>query len=41
LEAIVINATRLEKLARDILDITKTESNSLTLDKEAYTFRAQ
>jgi two-component system, OmpR family, sensor histidine kinase VicK len=36
LEAIVRNATRLEKLARDILDITKIESNSLTLDKERF-----
>lgn len=36
MEAIVRNASRFEKLARDILDITKTESNSLTLDKERF-----
>jgi signal transduction histidine kinase len=36
LEAIVRNASRLQKLAGDILDITKIESNALTLDKERF-----
>jgi two-component system, OmpR family, sensor histidine kinase VicK len=36
LEAIVRNASRLQKLAIDILDITRIESNTLTLDKERF-----
>ncbi len=36
LEAIDRNANRLQKLANDILDITKIESNTLTLDKERF-----
>jgi signal transduction histidine kinase len=36
LESVVRNASRLEKLSKDILDITKIESNTLTLDKERF-----
>jgi signal transduction histidine kinase len=36
LEAIDRNANRLQKLAKDILDITKIESNTLRLDKERF-----
>jgi signal transduction histidine kinase len=36
LEAIGRNASRLQKLAKDILDITKIESNTLRLDKERF-----
>jgi signal transduction histidine kinase len=36
LEAIDSNASRLQKLAKDILDITKIESNTLRLDKERF-----
>jgi len=36
LEAIARNASRLQKLAKDILDITKIESNTLRLNKERF-----
>jgi signal transduction histidine kinase len=36
LEAIIRNASRLGKLANGILDITKIESNTLTLDKQRF-----
>src|SRR5919202_1478170 len=36
LGAIVRNITRLDRLERQILDITKIESNTLTLDKERF-----
>jgi signal transduction histidine kinase len=36
LDAIVRNVTRLDRLEKDILDITKIESNALTLDKERF-----
>jgi signal transduction histidine kinase len=36
LEAIDRNADRLQKLVKDILDITKIESNTLRLDKERF-----
>jgi signal transduction histidine kinase len=36
LDAIDRNANRLQKLAKDILDITKIESNTLRLDKERF-----
>jgi signal transduction histidine kinase len=36
LEAIIRNASRLQKLAKGILDITKIESNTLILDKQRF-----
>jgi signal transduction histidine kinase len=36
LEAVVRNVTRLDRLEKQILDITKIESNTLTLDKERF-----
>ena len=36
LDAIVRNVTRLDRLQKDILDITKIESNALTLNKERF-----
>jgi signal transduction histidine kinase len=36
LDAIIRNVTRLDKLQKDILDITKIESNALTLNKERF-----
>jgi signal transduction histidine kinase len=36
LEAIVRNVTRLERLEKEILDITRIESKTLTLDKERF-----
>lgn len=36
LDAIVRNVTRLDSLEKQILDITKIESNTLTLDKERF-----
>jgi signal transduction histidine kinase len=36
LEGVVRNVTRLDRLEKQILDITKIESNSLTLDKERF-----
>jgi signal transduction histidine kinase len=36
LEAIIRNVTRLDRLQKDILDITKIESNTLTLNKERF-----
>jgi signal transduction histidine kinase len=36
IDAIFRNATRLDKLANDILDVTKIESNILTLHKERF-----
>jgi len=36
LDAVVRNASRLERLAKDILDVAKIESNSLTLNKERF-----
>ncbi len=36
LDAIVRNVTRLDRLEKAILDITKIESNTLTLDKERF-----
>jgi signal transduction histidine kinase len=36
LDAIVRNVTRLDRLEKAILDITKIESNALTLDKERF-----
>ena len=36
LDAIVRNVTRLDRLEKEILDITKIESNALTLDKERF-----
>jgi signal transduction histidine kinase len=36
LEAIRRNATRLDRLQKDILDISKIESNTLTLNKERF-----
>jgi signal transduction histidine kinase len=41
LEAIDRNASRLQKLAKDILDITKIESNTLRLDKERFSLTKQ
>jgi signal transduction histidine kinase len=41
LEAIDRNANRLQKLAKDILDITKIESNTLRLDKERFSLTKQ
>jgi signal transduction histidine kinase len=36
LDAVVRNASRLERLAKDILDVAKIESNRLTLNKERF-----
>jgi signal transduction histidine kinase len=36
LEAVIRNVTRLDRLEKQILDITKIESNTLTLDKERF-----
>lgn len=41
LEAIDRNASRLQMLAKDILDITKIESNTLRLDKERFSLTKQ
>jgi signal transduction histidine kinase len=41
LEVIINNARRLQKLTKDILDVTKIESQLLTLHKEKFDINKQ